>query len=138
MEQNKQEFLNFIKKQDAYSEIACKRLKDLFQTIRGTIKRFSYNPDFCKKFPEIYQFCSNQISQLDRLYNCEDEIIDIYDFNEKRIFFHYCLPYNNDEYISINSIIAYADEQEFSDYLKEVVKQCKSLNKFIEEKAIEE
>ena len=134
MEQNKQEFLNFIKKQDAYNEIARKRLKDIFQTIRGIIKPFPYDLDLCKKFPEIYQFYSGQMSQLDEFYSRGDGIIGIYNLNSKYIVFYYCLSLNDEKYISVNSIIAYANEQEFSDYLKEVVKQCKSLNKFIERK----
>lgn len=135
MEQNKQEFLNFIKKQDEYNEIARKRLKDIFQTIRGIIKPFPYDPDLCKKFPEIHQFYSGQMSQLDEFYSRGDGIIGVYSFNNKCIVFYYCPSHNNDEkYISVNSIIAYANEQEFSNYLKKIVKQCKDLNKFIEEK----
>lgn len=130
---SKQEYANFIKQRNNYSEIAEKRLEKIyFSILKDKMPYFKPNTNLEKKFPNLYQFNCYKMEDLFDLFDRNNGVLIVERLEENLILFSIRLT-NSDtyEYLSLNSILAYASDREFKTYLTKLTKENKALTNFI-------
>jgi len=130
---SKQEYANFIKQRDNYSEIAKKRLEKIYSSIlKDKIPYFKSNANLEKKFPNLYQFNCYKMEDLFDLFDRNNGELTTEYLGENTILFSIRLNNSDiEEYLSLDSILAYASDREFKSYLAKLTEENKALTNFI-------
>lgn len=130
---SKREYINFIKQQKDYSEIAKKRFEKIYYSIlKDKIPYFEPNAKLEKKFPNLYQFNCYTMEDLFDLFDRNNGILVVEHLEESLVLFSIGLT-NSDicDYLPLDSILAYASDREFKTYLTKLTKENKALTDFI-------